>query len=161
MHLIFLFFIGNDMCAQTSEEIALEFLQSHYFLTMATSSKKGIPNATPHEYGFHGTTVFLEISKEHVSVVNIRENPVVHFEIHDIFTPETAQNAKVLQILAEAVIHYPDSLEFDGYWEKLVQQFPYMRMFPKETRVILVFHLKEGMLLEFSKTSLQRTLLNF
>ncbi len=149
------------MCAQTSKEIALEFLKSRHFLTMATSSKAGIPNATPHEYGFQGTTVFLEISKEHVSVANIRENPVVHFEIHDIFTSETAQNAKVLQILAEAEIHYPDSLQFDGYWEKLTQQFPYMKMFPKETRVILVFHLQEGMLLEFSKTKLQRTLLNF
>jgi len=149
------------MCAQTSEEIALEFLQSHYFLTMATSSKKGIPNATPHEYGFHETSVFLEISKDHVSVANIRENPVVHFEIHDIFTPETAQDAKVLQMLADAEIHYPDSLQFDDYWEKLTQQFPYMKMFPTETRVILVFHLKEGMLIEFSKTKLQRTLLDF
>jgi len=149
------------MCAQTSKEIALKFLQSHSFLTMATSSKTGIPNATPHEYGFHETSVFLEIVKEHVSVVNIRENPVVHFELHDIFTPETAQNAKVLQILAEAEIHYPDSLQFDGYWEKLTKQFPYMKMFPKEPRVILVFRLKEGMLIEFSKTKLQRTLLNF
>lgn len=149
------------MCAQTSKEIALEFLQSHHFLTMATSSKMGIPNATPHEYGFVEATVFLEISKEHVSVANIRENPVVHFEIHDIFTPETAQNAKVLQILADAEIYYPNSLQFDAYWEKLIQQFPYMKIFPKETRVILVFHLKEGMLLEFSKTKLQRTLLNF
>ena len=149
------------MCAQTSKEIALKFLQSHHFLTMATSSKTGIPNATPHEYGVHETRVFLEISKEHVSVANLRENPVVHFEIHDIFTPETVQNAKVLQILAEAEIHYPDSLQFDGYWEKLTQQFPYMKTFPKETRVILVFHLKEGMLIEFSKTKLQRTLLNF
>ncbi len=149
------------MCAQTSEEIAFNFLQSHYFLTMATSSKAGIPNATPHEYGFDGITVFLEISKEHVSVANIRENPIVHFEIHDIFTPETAQNAKVLQILAQAVIHYPDSLQFGDYWEKLTQQFPYMKMFPKENRVILAFNLKEGMLLEFSKTKLQRTLLKF
>lgn len=149
------------MCAQTPEKIALKFLQSHHFLTMATSSKTGIPNATPHEYGVHGTNVFLEISKEHISVANIRENPVVHFEIHDIFTPETFQNAKVLQILAEAEIHYPDSLQFDGYWKKLTKQFPYMKMFPKETRVILVFLLKEGMLIEFSKTKLQRTLLNF
>ena len=149
------------MCTQTSKEIALKFLQSHSFLTMATSSKTGTPNATPHEYGFYGTNVFLEISKEHVSVANIRENPVVHFEIHDIFTPETAQNAKVLQILADAEIYYPNSLQFDAYWEKLIQQFPYMKIFPKETRVILVFHLKEGMLLEFSKTKLQRTLLNF
>ncbi len=149
------------MCAQTSKEIALKFLQNHHFLTMATSSKTGIPNATPHEYGFHGTNVFLEISREHVSVANILENPVVHFEIHDIFTPETAQNAKVLQILAEAEIHYPDSLQFEGYWEKLTHQFPYMKTFPKETRVILVFHLKEGMLIEFSQTKLQRTFLNF
>jgi hypothetical protein len=128
---------------------------------MATSSKTGIPNATPHEYGVQGAKVFLEISKEHVSVTNILENPVVHFEIHDIFTPETAQNAKVLQILAEAEIHYPDSPQFDGYWEKLNNQFPYMKMFPTETRVILVFNLKEGMLIEFSKTKLQRTLLDF
>ncbi|MFX0079039.1 MAG: pyridoxamine 5'-phosphate oxidase family protein [Candidatus Hermodarchaeota archaeon] len=149
------------MCAKTSQEIALKFLQSHSFLTMATSSKTGVPNATPHEYGVQGTNVFLEISKEHVSVTNIRENPVVHFEIHDIFTPETAQNAKVLQILAEAEIHYPDSVQFDGYWEKLTHQFPYMKAFPKETRVILVFQSKEGMLIEFSKTKLQRTFLNF
>ncbi len=147
--------------AQTSKEIALQFLQSHHFLTMATASKTGLPNATPHEYGVHGTNVFLEISKEHVSVTNLQENPVVHFEIHDIFTPETAQNAKVLQILAETEILYPNSPQFDGYWDKLTQQFPYMKTFPKETRAILVFHLKEGMLIEFSKTKLQRTLLNF
>ncbi|MFX0170197.1 MAG: pyridoxamine 5'-phosphate oxidase family protein [Candidatus Hodarchaeota archaeon] len=149
------------MCALTSKEVALKFLQSHAFLTMATCSKTGIPNATPHEYGFHEPNVFLEISKVHVSVANILENPVVHFEIHDLFTPETAQNAKVLQIFAEAKILYPNSPQFDSYWEKLTQQFPYMKMFPKETRVILVFHLKEGTLIEFSKTQLQRTIIDF
>ena len=149
------------MPAQTSKDMALKFLQRHSFLTMATSSKKGIPNATPHEYGFKGTNVFLEISKDHASVANIQENPFVHFEIHDIFTPETAKNAKVLQILADAEVYYPDSLQFDDYWGKLIQKFPYMKMFPRETRVILFFHLKEGMLIEFSKTQLQRALLDF
>ena len=103
------------MSSLTSEEIALKFLQSHSFLTMATSSKTGIPNATPHEYGVQETTVFLEISRNHVSVANIRENPVVHFEIHDVFTPETVQNAKVVQVLAEAEICYPDSSQFEDY----------------------------------------------
>ncbi len=149
------------MNLESPTEIALDFLRNHRFLTMATASKSGIPNATPHEYSSETLEVFLEISQQHVSVKNLMENPLVHFEIHDVFTPESAGGPKVLQLFANVTILYPTSPQFDDYWTKLTHRFPYMKMFTKETRVILVFHLRDGILIEFSKTGLNRIPIKF
>ncbi|MFW9800205.1 MAG: pyridoxamine 5'-phosphate oxidase family protein [Candidatus Thorarchaeota archaeon] len=140
---------------------ALSFLREHLTLTMATASKDGIPNATPHEYASDDWLVFVEISRNHVAVQNLRENPWVHYEIHDSIAPGTADSFRVLQILASGVIYSSESSEFDEYWNKLESRFPYMKMFPKDTRVVLAFEPKEGTLIELSRTGLRRNPLRF
>ncbi|MHA1730125.1 MAG: pyridoxamine 5'-phosphate oxidase family protein [Promethearchaeota archaeon] len=141
---------------------ALEFIKTHRNLTMATCSKDAIPNATPHEYGFDGNSIFLEITPTHPSVQNITENPVVHFVIFEPFTPnKMPDNPQILQILAKATVLKHNDNEFNEFWSNLLENYPFMQMFKKEERVILKFTPEEGTLLEFSKRGLTRNSLSF
>jgi general stress protein 26 len=145
-------------------EMARDFLKSQKLLTMATTSKKGIPNATPHEYGTDGSIIYLEITANHTAVQNIKENPVVHFEIHSVFSPDAPPkpgNNFVLQIFANCQILESSATNFENYWNKLLAEYPFMKMFPKETRVILIFTPVKGTLLEFGKRGMQRHSLEF
>lgn len=140
---------------------ALAFLRSHVTLTMATASKDGIPNATPHEYASEDWLVFVEISQDHVAVQNLRENPWVHYEIHDVLAPKKADTFRVLQILASGVVYTSESPEFNDYWNRLEERFPYLEVLSKDTRVIMVFSPKEGTLTKISPTGLERNRLEF
>ena len=148
-----------------SREIALNIIKGHNNLTMATCSKNLIPNATPHEYLYLNENIYIEISPNHQSVLNLQENPVVHFVIFDQFIPnQIPRNPYVLQTLAKSdIFEYkePNIEEFDEVWNEMVKKFPFMSIFKKEQRVLLKFIPEKGDLIKFSKKRLEKFHFNY
>jgi len=166
-----------------------KFVYQNKFLTLATASKDGIPHVSPHarpyNYASDGAStaskflenwvVFVGILPNKKSVENLKQNPWVHFEIHnlphyhDIFTPKMTQIGEdsyvpflqYLQVLATVEVHSSTSPEYEEYWKKLVACHVDMRLLFPGSQVILELHPEEGTYLEYSGMKWQQFELEF
>lgn len=60
-----------------------EYLGSHSLLTLATSSKGGIPHAAPTFYANDGTQLYFSVAPDSVTAQNLAENPLAAVGVAD------------------------------------------------------------------------------
>ncbi|MHA1847795.1 MAG: pyridoxamine 5'-phosphate oxidase family protein, partial [Promethearchaeota archaeon] len=138
---------------------AINYIETHDILTMATASLDGIPNATALEYGSDGLDVFVFSRARSWKVNNIRENPRVFYEIHDNIKIEPNEMRRIIgvQVEAKTRIIEQGSEQFQKYLTLMRGKFPvFRRLEDFNDRVILLFKPARLWLLDYSKKFFHR-----
>ena len=97
--------------AQPTEvpEHVLDYLRDHETLTLATTTRTGVPRAATLTYASDGVTLYVWVHPETTTARNIQQNPIVSFAI-DEYSADW-RKTKGIQAMAEAeVILRPEEL---------------------------------------------------
>ena len=144
-------------------ENAINYLESHRILTIATASKNGEPDATALEYASDGLDVCVTCRPDSRKVQNILENPRVFYEIHDNIeiTRESVKNLKALQVVATPEVFHFDDPDFDAAFDKMLAKFPVFSTVKRDSRVILHFIPRKVWYLNYQKKFFHRDEVDF
>ncbi|MFX0133861.1 MAG: pyridoxamine 5'-phosphate oxidase family protein [Candidatus Hodarchaeota archaeon] len=134
-------------------EKAIEYLESHNLLTMATASINGIPHCACLEYANKEMDVYVSTWIGSRKVKNIEDNPQVFYEVHDVvnINKDDVKNIKGLQVQATAeILQYPKS-EFKNAWSIMTKKYEVFKLIPlNEKRTVLHFIPKKLWMLDYS-----------
>nr|MDO8114788.1 pyridoxamine 5'-phosphate oxidase family protein [Candidatus Sigynarchaeota archaeon] len=142
---------------------AVQYLNGHRILTMATASKDGDPDATALEYASDGVDVYVSCRPDSRKVSNITENSRVFYEVHEDIeiTKENVMKLKAIQVAATGRVIKPGDSDFDGSLAKMVKKFPVFSTLPKDSRVFLHFKPKKLWFLNYKQKFFHRDEVSF
>jgi nitroimidazol reductase NimA-like FMN-containing flavoprotein (pyridoxamine 5'-phosphate oxidase superfamily) len=112
-----------------------EYLSKRKFLTLGTSSKKGMPLTHPVAYVNIGHDVYFSTNKETRKVKNILENPNVAYSIYD--QTDHLDEIRLLQMKGKAS-RIVDKKEHNNILEMLRSKFPYSKDIPVDSDTYVI-----------------------
>lgn len=131
---------------------AIKYLESHNLLTMATASKSGIPHAACLEYANKDMETFVSTWMGSRKLMNIKNNPQVFYEIHDVvdINKDDIKNIKGLQVEAVGEVFQYPSENFKAAWDVMIKKYPVFKLIKlNEKRAVLHFIPKKLWMLDY------------
>jgi nitroimidazol reductase NimA-like FMN-containing flavoprotein (pyridoxamine 5'-phosphate oxidase superfamily) len=107
-----------------------EYLTKRKFLTLGTSSKKGMPLTHPVAYVNIGHDVYFSTNKDTRKIKNILENPNVAYAIYD--PTDHLDEIRLLQMEGKAS-RIVDKKEYNDILKMLRSKFPYSKDIPVDS----------------------------